>query len=155
MPDLHQALTDWLAPQITPWGGRLYVHFQQGYASWQGYGPNGEELPFGAYWDRNVGKLTGVLHQRDLGWSDEEYQGRILDVLERFAGKWPCPTDSGFGHPFDFVALEINSEPQYQGRESEADGDRLGRVAMATPAVESVVPGFGLVKVMGSGNGCV
>jgi hypothetical protein len=152
MPDLHQALVDWLAPQVTPWGGRLYVHFQQGYPAWPGYGPNGEEISFGTYWSWNVGKLTGLLHQKTLDWSEEEYQGRLDDILQRFAGRFPCPTDSGFGHPFDCVALEITAEWQYQGRCNEQEGNRWAKVACDTPAVESVA-GFGPVKIMGSGNG--
>jgi hypothetical protein len=154
MPDLHQALVDWLAPQVTPWGGKLYVHFQQGYPAWPGYGPNGEEISFGTYWSWQVGKLNGgLLHQKMLAWSEEEYQGRLDDILQRFAGRIPCPADSGFGHPFDCIALEITAEWQYQGRCSEAEGNHWGQVALTTPAVESVVPGFGKVGIMGSGNG--
>jgi hypothetical protein len=153
MPDLHQALVDWLAPQVTPWGGKLYVHFQQGYPAWPGYTPDGGEISFGEYWSWQVGKLTGLLHQKMLAWSEEEYQGRLDDILQRFAGRIPCPADSGFGHPFDCIALEITAEWQYQGRCNEQEGNRWAKVACDTPAVESIVPGFGPVRVMGSGNG--
>ena len=74
------------------------------------------------------------------------YQARITDCLERFAGGFGFPTDSGFGHPFDFVALEITAQPQFNGEMTEADGDLWGQTALQTPPC-------GSVSVMGSGNG--
>lgn len=142
-----QALTDWLAPLVNPWGGKLYVHFQQGYASFDFDGPN---ATFAAYWNRNVGKLTGVLHQRDLSWDKPMYQARLVDVLERFAGNFNCVPDSGFGHPFDIVALEITAQEQYDGTCSEAEGNTWGQVAINTPASQGPL---GPVRVQGSGNG--
>ncbi len=56
------------------------------------------------------------------------------------------PTDSGFGHPFDFVALEITAQPQFNGQMSEAEGNSWGQTAITTPPV-------GRVIVQGSGNG--
>jgi hypothetical protein len=136
-----QALIDALAPTITPTGARLYVHFQEGYFAYQLPG-----LSTADFWAANVGKLTGVLHQRDLAWDQPMYQARITDCLARFAGGFNCPADSGFGHPFDFVALEITAQPQFNGQMTEADGDAWGQVAISTPP-------SGTVRVMGSGNG--
>ena len=59
------ALVDWLAPLINPWGGKLYIHLQAGYASFDIDGPR---ATFAGYWNRQVGKLTGILHQRELKW---------------------------------------------------------------------------------------
>lgn len=143
-PTVVQQLTDTIAPQVTPAGTRCYVHFLAGYFAWQQPGQD-----TAAYWQANVGKLTGVLHQRDQNedqGSQPEYVARITDCLVRFAGGYNFPTDSGFGHPFDFVALEITASQQFNGQMDEATGDSWGRAALATPASGSVV-------VMGSGNG--
>lgn len=140
-PTQVQELIDWMAPQVTPWGCRLYVHFQQGYFAFQQ--PGGVTADF---WKANVGKLTGVLHQRDLSWDPDMYQARIVDCLQRFAGGFGFPKDSGFGHPFDFIALEITAAVQFNGQMSEGSGQAWGRTAINTPP-------SGGVKVMGSGNG--
>lgn len=142
-----QQLTDWLAPQVTPWGGRLYVHFQEGYASFDVDGPNAS---FAGYWNRNIGKLTGILHQRvQTGrdqWDEGMYQARMVDILERFAGGYNCSPESGFGHPFDLICLEITAMDAFNANLSEAEQNRWSRVAVTTPPV-------GGVRVMGSGNG--
>lgn len=141
-PSQVQALVDALAPQWLKQHGTLgYVHFQQGYFAFQQ--PLGTTADF---WWLQVGKLTGILHQRDLSWDKPMYQARITDCLQRFNGAYFFPTDSGFGHPFDFVALEITAQPQFNGEMSEADGDAWGQVAINTPS-------SGDVSVMGSGNG--
>lgn len=128
----------------------LYVHFQEGYAH---YAQNGGY--FADFWKLNVGKLTGVLHQKKLAQDRTGYQldsGGLEDILFRFAGNDFCPPDSGFNHPFDLVACEITATYQLNGQMSESDGDSWGVTAMQTPPV----PGpFGPVSVMGSGNGGV
>ena len=137
-----QQLIDALPPQWLAQSGTLgYVHFQEGYFAYQLPG-----LTTADFWKANVGKLTGVLHQRDLSWDQPMYQARITDCLQRFAGGFNFPADSGFGHPFDFVALEITAQPQFNGQMTEADGDAWGQVALTTPAI-------GDVRVQGSGNG--
>ena len=101
------------------------------------------------FWKLNVGKLTGILRQRDPaedGGHMDEYQARVKDCLDRFAGGYGFPTDSGFGHPFDDIELEITAQDQFNGNVDEATGDAWGRAALATPA-------SGAVRVMGSGNG--
>jgi hypothetical protein len=140
-PTQVQQLIDALAPTVNGAGGKLYVHFQQGYASFQQ--PGGV---FADFWNLNVGKLTGLLHQRDLTWDQPMYQARLVDILERFAGGFGCAPDSGFGHPFDLIALEITAQPQFDGSMDEATGNQWGQVALNTPPV-------GSVRVMGSGNG--
>lgn len=147
-PSVVQELIDAMAPQITPWGGRLYVHFQEGYSSFQ-------QSPgtFADFWNPNVGKLTGVLHQKVLSQTPDEYRydsGGLNDVLIRFAGQFNCSPDSGFGHPFDLVALEITAQPQFNGDCTESQGDALGTWAIDTPPQSGPL---GLVYVMGSGNG--
>lgn len=144
-PTNVQDLIDWLYPQLTPWGCRLYVHFQQGYFAFQQ--PGGVTADF---WKANVHKLTGVLHQRDLSWDAVMYQARIVDCLQRFAGGFGFPSDSGFDHPFDFVALEITAALQFDGKMSEGSGQAWGRTAIDSPQTQGPL---GVVKVMGSGNG--
>lgn len=146
-----QELTDWMAPLVNPWGGKLYVHFQQGYASFDIDGPNAS---FAGYWNRNIGKLTGLLHQRVQDgpdqWDKPMYQARLVDILERFAGGFNCSPDSGFGHAFDCITLEIVAMAAFNANMSEAEQDSWSNVAVSTPA--SMGP-FGPVRIMGSGNG--
>lgn len=147
-PTVVQQVTDLIAPQVTPSGARLYVHFQEGYSSFQQ--PGGT---FADFWNLNIGKLTGVLHQKVLSQTPDQYRydsGGLTDVLVRFAGQFNCSPDSGFGHPFDLVALEITAQPQFNGQCTEAQGDELGTWAIGTPAIDGPL---GPVSVMGSGNG--
>lgn len=147
-PTTVQQLIDWLCPLFTPAGTRCYVHFQEGYSSFQQPGH-----VFADFWNPNVGKLTGLLRQKILSQTPDQYRydsGGIVDVLERFAGNFGVSPDSGFGHPFDDVELEITAQPQFNGTMTESEGDALGQWAIETPAASGPA---GLVGVMGSGNG--
>jgi hypothetical protein len=145
-----QMLIDAMAPLLTPSGCRLHVHFQEGYGSYQQDGGT-----FADFWNRNIGKLTGILRQKKLAQDRNQYwydSGGICDVLTRFAGNFLVSPDSGFGHPFDDVELEITATFQYNGDMSEADGNDWGTWAINAP------PQFGpagYVGVQGSGNGFV
>jgi hypothetical protein len=126
---------------------RLYVHFQEGYGAFQ---QNGKF--FADFWNLNVGKLTGVLHQRLLASTREEYRfgsGGLYDILIRFAGGAGCSPDDGTGHAFDCVALEITAMDQFGGTMSEHDGDGWAQWARETPPTTGP---FGFVSVMGTGN---
>ncbi len=141
-----QALIDAVAEQVVP-KRPLYVHFSPGYADWR---PDFPGSTFADFWNPQVGKLTGLWHQAVPEWTDQEYQDRLGDVLARFAGGFNVSPDSGFGHPFDCVALEITAMTQFNGTCTEAQGDARARVALSTP------PAFGplgAVPVIGSGNG--
>jgi hypothetical protein len=142
-PEQVQQLIDAFAAVCGPAKLQLWVHFQQGYFAFEQDKPGATTADF---WNQQVGKLTGVLHQRDLSWDEAMYQARIVDCLERFAGGFGFVTDSGFGHPFDFVALEITAQTQFDGQTTEADGNRWGQLALDVPPVNGV-------RVMGSGNG--
>jgi len=148
-PTQVQQLIDAIAPRCLQQPGTLvYPHFQEGYSSFQQ-----PDQMFADFWNLNVGKLTGVLHQKILSQTKEQYRtdsGGLVDVLERFAGGFNVAPDSGFGHPFDLVALEITAMQQFNGTCSEDEGDELGQWAIATPAV---IGPLGPVQVMGSGNG--
>lgn len=143
-----QVIVDGVSARVKPMGRPLYVHFSPGYADWR---PNVPGSTFADYWNRQVGKLTGLLHQRVQAWSNEEWQARVVDVLQRFAGYFGVSPDSGFGHPFDFIELEISADDQYWGRITEEQGNQLGSFILGTPAVQG--PTGVLVGVMGSGNG--
>lgn len=137
-----QELIDYLYPKILPTGAFLYPHFQQGYFAFQIDGGTTAD-----FWWSNVGKLTGVLHQRDLSWDKPMYQSRIVDCLQRFNGEFTFPPNSGIdGQPFNFVALEITAQPQFDGNMSEEEGNSWGRTALDVPPI-------GQASVMGSGNG--
>jgi hypothetical protein len=142
-----QALINAFAPFVTPWGGRLYVHFQTEYASFDYDGPNAS---FAGFWNRNMGKLTGLFYQSDVNWPTDFLQAKIKDSLDRFAGNYNCSPTSGFGHPFDDIALETQAEAAFAGRADEATQDRYARAAVQT---EPTVGPFGPVCCMGAGNG--
>lgn len=147
-PTQVQQLIDAIAPRLTPSGCRVYVHFQQGYASFQQDGGI-----FADFWKLQVGKLTGLLHQKVLTQNPEDYwyeSGGLADVLQRFAGNFFCPPDSGFGHPFDLVAWEITAMTQFDGSTDEQTGDWWGTHATLCPPQSGSA---GQVRVMGSGNG--
>jgi hypothetical protein len=139
-----QRLIDAIAPPLVEGGCHVYVHFQQGYGSFQQDGGI-----FADFWKLQVGKLTGLLHQKILTQNQRDYytaSGGLVDILDRFSGKAFCPADSGFGHPFDLVAFEITASYQFDGQMSEAIGDIWGDYALSCPP-------SGEVSVMGSGNG--
>jgi hypothetical protein len=145
-PTCLQTLIDALAPQFLAYGCKVYVHFQPGYFAYQQPGQDTN-----AFWKANVGKLTGVLRQRDKNEDHGdmgEYQARITDCLDRFAGGDNFPANSGFGHPFDDIELEITAQEQFDGTMTESEGNQWGTAALATPPVNGV-------RVMGSGNGYV
>lgn len=147
-----QALIDWLAPRILPWGCQHFIHFQQGWSHFDNDGPN---ATFASFWNRNVGKLHGIWHQRmqdpaSAAWGPEETQYRMVDILERFAGGYFCSPDSGFGHPFVLQCLEITAMRAFNDGMSEAEQDAWARICVTTPAVNGPL---GPVRVMGSGNG--
>ncbi len=149
-PATVQLLIDALAPQFTPAGTRVYVHFQQGYFAFEVDRPGATTADF---WKLQVGKLTGVLYQRvQTGdpWDKPMFQARLADCTSRCAGNFYMPTDSGFGHPFDTVALEITAVDQFNGAMSEAEGNTWGDVAIDTPGESGPA---GVVFVQGSGNG--
>lgn len=148
-PQDVQVLINALAPIWLQQPGTLgYVHLQEGYSSFQ-VTPG----TFADFWNLQVGKLTGLLRQKILSQTPEEYRGEsggINDVLTRFAGNFNVVPDSGFGHPFDDIELEITATFQFDGSYTEAQGDALGQWAIDTPAQTGPA---GAVTLMGSGNG--
>lgn len=146
-PEDVQWLIDQLYAQILAALAQFFVHFQSGYFAYQ---PNGQQT--GAFWLANVGKLSGILHQRDFASSPDypSYQARIADCLVRFAGQDNCPSDRGDGTPFVFIALEIVAELAFNDGMSEVDQDGWGQAALSTPPAAGPL---GIVPVMGSGNG--
>lgn len=146
-PTLH-ALIDAIAPIFVAYGCKVYVHFSPGKGSWQ---ENGHDTAY--FWDQHPGQLTGLFHQRIQGTTIDQYQfnasGCLDDMLVRFAGGAGFNIDSGFGHPWDLIALEITASEQFTGM-SEATGNQWGQYALATTPRQGPL---GIVPVMGSGNG--
>jgi hypothetical protein len=139
-----QSLIDQVAPQFAPLT-RVYVHFQEGYMGFQQPGHF-----IADFWKANVGKLTGVLAQKKLSQDNAQFRDWINDCLLRVAGNFNMPAESGFGHPFDFVMLEVSAQPQFNNGMLEHDGDVLGQFAIDSPEVTGPA---GTVRVQGSGNG--
>jgi hypothetical protein len=145
-PTSLQQITDAIAPIcLQQPGTRVYVHFQERYMSWQQPGTN-----IDSYWNANVGKLTGVLLQRKLGSTDGEFLDWLNDVLERAAGNDGMPAVIIDGHGVDVVALELDAQDQFNGTATEAEGVRLGKLAINAPPRNGPA---GLTSVMGAGNG--
>jgi hypothetical protein len=135
-PTTCQELIDAIAPRCLKQPGTLvYVHFQEGYPSFQQ--PGGAVADF---WKLQQGKLTGLLYQKIIVQNDAQFLDSLYDCLVRFAGGFNMPTG------FDFVALELSVMTQFAGSCSEAEGDRIGRLAVNAPAVNGK-------SVDGSGNG--
>lgn len=135
-PTTCQELIDAIAPRCLKQAGTLvYVHFQEGYPSFQQ--PGGSVADF---WNLNVGKLTGLLYQKIIAQTDAQFLDSLYDCLVRFAGGFNMVPG------FDFVALELSVMTQFAGTCSEAEGDRIGRLAINAPQVAGV-------GVSGSGNG--
>lgn len=143
-PTQVQTLIDDISAAIP--GVPLYVHFQSDYIAFQQ--PGGFTADF---WNLNVGKLTGLLHQKTLSQNGSLYQARIDDGLSRFAGNFLFATDSGFGHPFDYVTYEVSAADQFSGSLTEAQGDAIGKIGILAPAQSGPA---GTVPVHGFGNGC-
>lgn len=140
-----QQIIDGVTALTVPAKRPTYVHFSPGYADWR---PDHPGSTFAEFWNAQVGKLTGLFHQRDQSWTNDLWRAKVIDVLERFAGGYGVVSDNGFGHPFDFIALESSADDQFWGRVTEAQGDALGAFILATPPVHGVF-------VQGSGNGCL
>lgn len=134
-----------IAPRFVAAQARVYIHLQEGYMSWPQPGKANAD-----FWKLLVGMITGILLQKALAQPLNEFAGWIHDVLDRMAGNEFMPTDSGFGHPFDAVACELNATYQFNGTNTEADGNALGDFALAQPAVSGPA---GSVSIMGVGNG--
>lgn len=146
-PTQVQQLTDAIHPIVHRVEGTLlFVHFQQGYPSFQQ--PGGTVAD---YWHAQVGKLNGLLYQKFIDQNDVAFLDSLSDCLQRFCGGFNMPDDSGFGYPFIFTALEISAMTQYNDSCSEAEGDRLGRLAINAPACYG--PTGARAAVSGVGNG--
>lgn len=141
-----QTITDAIAPVcLKQVGTRVYVHFQERYMSF----PQ-PDCDNASYWQANVGKLTGVVLQRKLGSSDADFLDWLNDCLERAAGNDGMPAEIIDGHGVDLVALELNAQDQFNGTADEAEGTRLGKLAINAPARNGPA---GVTAVMGFGNG--
>jgi hypothetical protein len=141
-----QMLIDAICPIFVPIGTRVYVHFQEGYPSFQKAGGSVAD-----FWWPQVGKLTGILYQKRQAQNNTEFLDSISDCLQRFCGGWGMPSDSGFGHPFDFVCMELSAMDAFWSGWTEAQQNALGQVAINAP--HCFGPDGTEAYVMGSGNG--
>lgn len=124
---------------------RIMLHFLPHYISWQA----NDETPTD-FWRANEGKVDGVLYQCDPSWTAGMMAARITDGLDRLApgGLWGL-SDSGRGHPIDYVVWETVATCQYSnavdgdGRVSDEDtGNLKGLECLCAPG-RMVVKGFG------------
>lgn len=140
-----QAIIDHIAGLVVP-ATNLYVHFSPGYVAWQAPGDLGS-----VFWNANVGKLTGLLHQKVPDWDCGMYQARLADLQVRFGtGVSGWPTDSGLGHPFDVVADEYSAPVRFSGTMTEAQAVAMGRQAICSPNQGG---GPAPIPIMGYNNG--
>lgn len=140
-------LRDQLYPLIIPYGLRFYLHLQEGYPSFQEAGGTVAD-----FWWGCVGKFTGLLYQKYLDQNDAQFLDSISDNLQRFCGGFNMPDHSGVQDgPFTWTALELDAMKQYNNNEPEAEGDRLGQLAINAPSV--IGPTGVRAFVNGAGNG--
>lgn len=144
-PTQTQGNIDSMASLIVPAGIPLYVHFQSNYTSFPQPGAATAE-----FWNANVGKLTGLYYQADFNQDCGARQERIIEGLTRFAGNDGYATDSGFGHPWDFVPWELSAYNQFFNGMSENIGNSQGYEANLSPAQTGPA---GVVGTIGYGNG--
>lgn len=113
-----------------------YLHLISAY-TWPGVGAPDRRQ----WWDRQYRKLTGLCYQNDPIWAiataQDVYQYTTNDPREGFVG-----TDSGFGHPFDFVPLETRLALAFGDNAifDENDLDQFGYLSLCTPGD---LPGMG------------
>lgn len=121
-------------------GCPMYVHFQSEY-TWPGIGAPDRRQ----WWNLWRYKLTGLCYQNNPSWEIKDAQDRYKDTTDN-PGEGFVGTDSGFGHPFDFVAFETQLEEAFGDNASldENDLDQFGYLSLCTA---------GGVPVMGFGNG--
>ena len=125
----------------------IMLHFLPHYISWQ----ENDETPTD-FWRANYGKVDGICYQCDPYWSAGMMCARVTDGLDRLApgGLWGL-SDSGRGHPIDYVVWETIATCQYgnlhdgDGRLSDEDtGNLKGYETLCSP---------GLLIARGYGNG--
>lgn len=139
-----QHLINAIAPQFVPYGIKVYVHFQSRYYSFpQGDGDNA------AFWNLQVGKLTGILAQMPE-YNEAATRDWCNDCLERSAGYDGMPAVLIDDHGVDFIACEITANRQFDGEMTEAQGNAFGQYLIDTPP--RIGPA-GTARVLGSGNG--
>lgn len=118
-------------------GCPLYVHHISGY-TWPGVGAPDRR----SWWNLAVGDLTGLLYQNDPAWPIALAQARYRDTTDN-AGEGFPGTDSGFGHPFDFVAFETQLARAFGAdRPNEDDLDLFGYLSCCTSGALPIM-GFG------------
>jgi hypothetical protein len=82
-------------------------------------------------------ELTGLCYQIDPNWPVPLAQAHIVDTLTQFGN-----TDSGFGHPFDFVTMENLAALQFShDHPDEDDGDLFGYLLRCTQGAVPVMGG--------------
>jgi hypothetical protein len=127
-------------------GHNLYVHFQEGYPSFQQ--PGGTTADF---WNPNQGKLTGLLYQKVLAQDCGLWQAVTNDIQVRFAGGFGFFNDSGFGHPWDIVQYEYSASFTFYGLMTESQAQTLGQQGISSPPTATPSQGDG-VQVYGFMN---
>lgn len=143
---MFQALIDHVTGPLVAAGCHCYVHFSEGYVAWQAPGDLGS-----TFWIANMGKLTGILHQKKLTWDCPTYQARLADLQIRFGtGDSGWPADSGFGHPFDIVADEYSATGRFNQTMSETEAKAMGNQAICSPGRGGIPTPL---PIMGYNNG--
>lgn len=143
-----QELIDRCAWIITPKLRPLSLHFSPGYSDWR---PDHPGSTFAEFWNAQIGKVESLWFQSNpypeqTPFGEQAYQLEVEPILYRFGGGANCSPDSGFGHPFDLISLEVTAINQFNEGMSEEEGDRRGQLVLDTPPINGI-------RVMGSGNG--
>jgi len=145
-PEIVRAMIDHDAALIGD-RARIMLHFYPHYIAWP---PNTETSA--EFWQKNYGKVDGLLYQCDPTWSAGMMAARITDGLDRLApGGMYGLGDSGRGHPIDYVVWETIATCQF-GNLPDGDG-RLADEDLGNLKGYECTCAPGLMTVKGFGNG--
>lgn len=103
------------------------------------------------FWNLQINKLTGVLYQKKISQNRAEFLDSLSDCLQRMCGGFFMPDDSGFGHPFDLVGMELTAMSAFNDNMLEQEQNIWGQTAINAP--HCFGPQGVEAWVMGSDNG--
>lgn len=117
-----------LAPVILKQVGTLvYIHEQEGYMAFPL--PDHDQASF---WWPLQGMVHGILLQRRLGTTDQDFVFWIQDCMARLLGGFNMPPNNGIdGRTLMGVAFELNYMNQFFDGATTESGNSLGRLAIA------------------------
>ena len=141
-----QSIIDYVADRVGPHDIPLGTHWvNEAGAWWKTGGTPGDRF---GWWRAQRNKVLWFHHQGDTSIDIKLYQDKLKDTLDPFGGD-TSKADMGrsglFGdRPFGLTVFECSAQDQFDGKTTEAEGDRRGYLLCCTN---------GRTHVSGYGNG--